>query len=73
MSTMLALYSMLAKVMVRQDAMLSALEKKGILTEQELNAAIPPDEDMKRLLDGLHAKFIAQIKTFEENDTRNRK
>lgn len=44
METVIALLALVAQISIRQDALIAALEKKGIFTREDVDAEMPKTE-----------------------------
>jgi hypothetical protein len=69
MEPIIALLALVAQISIRQEAMIAALEKKGILSKMEVDAAMPKTEaETGRRFDRVKRDFFDLWSEFDSGD-----
>jgi hypothetical protein len=68
MNAIVALYAILGETIARQDALIAALKKKGVLSGDEIRAELPSEEGLKVFLTELQTRFVGIMREIEESD-----
>lgn len=67
MEPVIALLALVAQISIRQDAIIAALEKKGILSKAEVDAEMPKtEEETGRRFDGVKDDFFELWSQFDD-------